>query len=74
MDEKDYHAFAKAETARYRRMTGSRCRTYPMAYENVLIIGGSAIVHPAKSSAVYAECGEAIVISKKLSAKVRLAA
>lgn len=70
LDKAGYEAFAKAETARYRKMTGSSARTYPMAYENVLIIGGSAIVHPAKGSAVYGQSGEAITIPKRLSMKV----
>lgn len=75
LDEEDYLAFAKAETARYRKMTGSRSRTYPMSYENVLILGaGSVIVKPATRSRVYAKGGETIDIPKRLSLKTRLAA
>lgn len=74
LDETDYFTFAKAETARWRKATGSRARVYPMAYDNVLIIGGKAIVHPAKSSAVYTESGEAIAIPKRLSPRIRLKA
>lgn len=71
LDEADYFALVRAETARWRKASGSGARVYPMSYDNALIIGGSALVSPAKSSAVYAESGEAITICKHLSPKVR---
>ena len=70
LDEEDYFAFAKAETIRWRKASGSKARVYPMSYENVLIIGGKALVSPAKHSAVYAKSGEAIYIPKRLNVKV----
>lgn len=71
LDEEDYFAFAKAETERWRKASGSKARVYPLSYEKVLILGnGCAIVKPAKRSRVYAKGGEIIDVPKRLSAKV----
>jgi excinuclease UvrABC nuclease subunit len=70
LDEADYAAFAKAMTRRWRKASGSRAGVFPLAYDSVLIIGGSAMVHEAKKSAVYATSGEAVVIPKRLSPRV----
>jgi hypothetical protein len=71
LDEADYFAFAKAETDRWRKASGSKVRVYPMSYGNVLILGsGCSIVKPATRSRVYAKGGETIDIPKRLSAKV----
>lgn len=70
----DYAAFAKAETVRWRKETGSKALCWPLSYQHVLILGKSALpVKEAKSSAVYATSGEQIAIPKRLSPRVRAA-
>lgn len=71
LNPRDYDAFAKAETRRYRHRTGSKAEVHPLGYRHALIIGGSALpVRAGTKSAVYNQNGEAIYIAA-LSPKVR---
>jgi hypothetical protein len=74
LDHDDYADFAYAETLRYQQETGSTAMLWPIAYENILILGGKALpVKEAGQSAVYATSGEAIAVPKRLSPRTRAA-
>lgn len=72
LDHEDYADFAHAMTLRYQQETGSTAILWPLSYENVLLLGRSAVpVKEGQSSAIYATSGEPICVSKKLSHHVQ---